>query len=158
LKKREFARDIEKEKLLKRLAEIDKEEEVEKEEQEFLFDDEVDMNMKIKCKRDTGGMVFHEMVEVINLTEDDKKFLELKQQQYVKEFLEKFMDNDFLYIYKNIYELQREYNSFILLNIPEDEESFKKFIREKYKAVDVNLSGVSNHTNYKIYFTNTLQA
>jgi hypothetical protein len=46
----------------------------------------------------------------------------MKQQQYAKEFLEKFTDNDFLYVYKNIYEPQRKYNSFILLNIPEDEE------------------------------------
>jgi hypothetical protein len=32
-----------------------------------------------------------------------------------------------------------------------------EFIREKYKALDVNLSGVSNFTNYKVHYTNTLQ-
>jgi hypothetical protein len=52
------------------------------------------------------------------------------------------VDNNFLYIHKNIHKVDREYNSFILLNIPEDEEWFKEFIREKYKAVDVNVSGV----------------
>jgi hypothetical protein len=61
------------------------------------------------------------------------------------------------YIKKKIYELNRKYNSFILLNIPEDEKSFKEFIREKYKTVDVNLNGISNFTNYKVYYTNTLQ-
>jgi hypothetical protein len=115
------------------------------------------MNMKNKRKRNTGGVVFDDVIEVIDLSEEDKKFLEMKQQQYSKEFLEKFTDNDFLYVHKNIYEPEREYNSFILSNIPEDEESFKEFIREKYKAVDVNLSGVSNFTNYKVYYTNTVQ-
>jgi hypothetical protein len=52
--------DIEKEKLLKRLAGIDKEEEVEKEE-EFLFDNEVDMSMKIKGKRNTGSIVLDDV-------------------------------------------------------------------------------------------------
>jgi hypothetical protein len=42
------------------------------------------------------------------------------------------------------------------LNIPEDEESFKEYISTKYKAVDVNISGVSNYSNYKVYY-NTLQ-
>jgi hypothetical protein len=96
-------------------------------------------------------------LETIDLTEDDKIYLEMKQQQYAKEFLEKFTDNDFLYIHKNIYELNRKYNSFILLNIPEDENSFEEFIREKYKVANVNLSGVSDFTNYKVYYTNTLQ-
>jgi hypothetical protein len=93
--------------LFKRLAEIDKEEEIEngeEQEQKFLFDDEIDINTKVKRKRDTGDMVFDNVIESIDLTEDDKIYLETKQQQYTKEFLEKFTDNDFLYIYKNIYE------------------------------------------------------
>jgi hypothetical protein len=61
------------------------------------------MNTKIKRKRDTGGMVL-DAVEAINLIEDDKKFLETKEQQYVKEFVEKFTDNDFLYKHNNVYE------------------------------------------------------
>jgi hypothetical protein len=92
----------------------------------------------------------------MDLTEEDKIYLETKEQQYVKEFLEKF-NNDFLYIHKNIYKLNRKHNTFILLNIPEEEESFKEFIREKYKAANVNLSDVSDFTNYKVYYTNTLQ-
>jgi hypothetical protein len=114
------------------------------------------VNTKIKWKRDIGYMVFDEMVEVINLTEDNKKFLEVKQQ-HVKEFLEKFTDNNFLNILKNIYQPNQEYNSFIQINILEDEKSFKEFIRVKYKAGDGNVSGVQNHTNYKIYFQNALQ-
>jgi hypothetical protein len=55
----------------------------------------MDMNRKIKRKRDTGGMVFDDVMEVIDLSEDDKKFLETKLQ-YAKEFLEKFTDNYFL--------------------------------------------------------------
>jgi hypothetical protein len=43
------------------------------------------------------------------------------------------------------------------LNIPEHQESFKEFVQEKYKAANVNLSGVLNYTNYKIYFTKTLE-
>jgi hypothetical protein len=99
-------REIERKKLLKRLAEIDKEvEEEQSEEPEFLFDDEIDINSKIKRKRDTGGLVFDDVINVIDMSEDDKKFLERKQQQFAKEFLEKFTENDFLYIHKNIYEL-----------------------------------------------------
>jgi hypothetical protein len=101
--------------------------------------------------------VFDDVIEVKDLSENDKKFVETKEQQYVKEFLEKFTDNNFLYIHKNIYESDQEYNSFILLNIPEDEMWFKEFIRAKCKAVDGNVSCVSNHTNYKVYYTNTLQ-
>jgi hypothetical protein len=56
-------------------------------------------------------------VEAKNLTESDKKFLESKKEQYVKEFLEKFRNNNFLYTHKNIYELEGEYNPFILLNV-----------------------------------------
>jgi hypothetical protein len=115
------------------------------------------MNTKIKRKKNTGGLVFDDVKHVIDMSEDDKKFLEKKQQQYAKEFLEKFTDNYFLYVHKNIYEPQRKYKSFILLNIPEDEELFKEYISTKYKAVEVNLSAVWNHTNYKVYYTNTLQ-
>jgi hypothetical protein len=95
---KKIARDIEKKNLFKRLAEIDKEEEVEngqEQEQKILFDDEIDMNTKVKRKRDTGTMIFDDLTNVIDLTENDKIFLETKQQQYVKEFLEKFTDNDF---------------------------------------------------------------
>jgi hypothetical protein len=69
--KKKIAREIEKEKLLKRLAEIDKEEVEEEHEQqeepEFLFDDEIDMNTKIKRKRDTGGLVFDYVIDAIDL-------------------------------------------------------------------------------------------
>jgi hypothetical protein len=41
-------------------------------------------------------MIFDDVVEVINLIKEDKKFLDSEQQQYAKEFLEKFKDNDFL--------------------------------------------------------------
>jgi hypothetical protein len=43
------------------------------------------------------------------------------------------------------------------LNIPENEKWFKEFIRENYKAFDVNVSGEWNYTNYEIYFTSTLE-
>jgi hypothetical protein len=42
------------------------------------------------------------------------------------------------------------------LNVPENEMSFKEFIRSKYKTVDANVSYACNHTNYKIYFTNNV--
>jgi hypothetical protein len=105
-----------------------------------LFDHEIDINTKIKRKRDTGGVVFDDVIDAIDMSEDDKKFLETNQQQYAKEFLEKFTNNDFLYVHKNIYEPQRKDKSFILINILEDEELFKEYISTKYKAVEVNLS------------------
>jgi hypothetical protein len=158
---KKIAREIQKKKLLKRLAEIDKEEVEEEydqqEDPEFLFDDEIDINTKTKRKRNTGGLKFDDVIDAIDLSEDDKKFLGTKQQQYAKEFLEKFTDNDFLNVHKNIYEPQRKDKTFILLNIPEDEKSFKEYISTMYKAAKVNLSGVWNHTNYKVYYTNTLQ-
>jgi hypothetical protein len=89
-------REIEKEKLLKRLAEIDKEEIDEQDEQdedhdqeeeleheeepEFLIDDEIDINTKTKRKRDAQGLKFDDVIESIEMSEDDKKFLETKQQ------------------------------------------------------------------------------
>jgi hypothetical protein len=45
-------------------------------------------------------MVLDDVIESIDLTEVDKISLETKQQQYAMEFLEKFIDNDFLYVYK----------------------------------------------------------
>jgi hypothetical protein len=172
-KDKKIKREIEKEKLLKRLAEIDKEEideqdelqeeheqqeeNEQQEEPEFLFDDEIDINTKTKRKRDTQALKFDDVIESIEMSEDDKKFLETKQQQYAKEFLEKFTDNDFLYVHKNIYEPEGKDKTFILLNIPEDDQSFREYISIKYKAANVNLSGVWNRTNYKVYYTNTLQ-
>jgi hypothetical protein len=95
---KKIAREMERGKLLKRFAEIDKEEVEKKQEQqeelEFFFDDEIEVNTKIKRKRDTGGIVFDDIIHAIDLSED-KKFLETKQQQYAKEFLEKFTHNDF---------------------------------------------------------------
>jgi hypothetical protein len=41
---------------------------------------------------------------VINLIENEEKFLESEQQRSAKEFLENFTDKDFLNIHKNIYE------------------------------------------------------
>jgi hypothetical protein len=81
---KKIRKEIEKEKLLKRLAEIDKEEVEEEHEQqeepEFLFDDEIHINSKIKRKRDIGGLKFDDVIDVIDMSEDDKKFLEMKQQ------------------------------------------------------------------------------
>jgi hypothetical protein len=54
------------------------------------------MNTKVKRKKNTGGMVFDDVIKSIDFTKDDKIFLETMQQQYGKEFLEKFTDNDFL--------------------------------------------------------------
>jgi hypothetical protein len=52
--------------------------------------------------------------------------------------LEKFTDNDFLYVHKKIYEPQRKDKTFILLNIPEDEQSKKKTkMSNKKIGVDV---------------------
>jgi hypothetical protein len=95
-KDKKIKREVEKEKLLKRLAEIDKEEVEEEYEQqeeheqqevlEFLFDDEININTKTTGKRDTGGLKFDDVIDAIDMSEDDKKFLEMKQQQYAKEF------------------------------------------------------------------------
>jgi hypothetical protein len=80
---KKIARDIEKEKLLKRLAEIKKqeveEEHEQQEEQIFLFDDEIDINTKVKRKRNRGDMMFDDVIEWIGSREDDKIFLETKQ-------------------------------------------------------------------------------
>jgi hypothetical protein len=53
------------------------------------------VNTNIEGKKDTRMMVLDDVVEMMKLIKDDKKFLEMKQQQYAKEFLEKFTDNDF---------------------------------------------------------------
>jgi hypothetical protein len=74
----EVGRYIERENLFKKLAEIDKEEEVdngENQKQKFLFDDEIDMNNKVKWKKHSGGMVFFDVIELIDLTKDEKLFM-----------------------------------------------------------------------------------
>jgi hypothetical protein len=62
---KKIARRIEKENLLKRLAEIDKEEEIEngeQQEQKILFDEEIDINTKVKRKRNIRDMVFDDVI------------------------------------------------------------------------------------------------
>jgi phosphorylcholine metabolism protein LicD len=40
----------------------------------------MDVNRKIKLKRETGRIVFDDAIEVISLTKDNKKLLETNQQ------------------------------------------------------------------------------
>jgi hypothetical protein len=44
-----------------------------------------------------------------------------------------------------------------LLNLPQDKEAFNDFITSTYKPVLSSQHGVMDYTNYKVYFTNTLQ-
>jgi hypothetical protein len=57
------------------------------------------------------------------ISQADKTFLDLKQQLLVQDFLKKHVDNDNLYIFPNIYE-PKDKKTFILLNLPEDKDSF----------------------------------
>jgi hypothetical protein len=56
--------------------------------------------------------------------------IEKKQQKITQEYLFKFVGNDNLYIHQNIYEGSNP--SFLLLNLPEDQEGFMKFLRCDY--------------------------
>jgi hypothetical protein len=67
-----------------------------------------------------------------DLKHGNKIFLDLKQQELAKEFLQKYADNDNLYILKNIYE-QPGKETFILLNFPQDKQAFNNFIQSTYK-------------------------
>jgi hypothetical protein len=72
-------------------------------------------------------------------------FLEKKQQKIAWEYLSKFAGNDNLYIHPNIYEGSNP--SFLLLNLPEDQEGFTKFFRgyylEKKRLGQISTTGVN---------------
>jgi hypothetical protein len=66
------------------------------------------------------------------------------------------MQNDNLYIFKNIYE-QKEKKTFILLNLLQDKKSFQDFVTNNYKLALSNQHGIMDFNNFKVYYTNTLQ-
>jgi hypothetical protein len=101
--------------------------------------------------------VFDDDEDQTLITYSDKTFLDLKQQELAKEFLQKYADNDNIYVFTNIYE-QKGKETFILLNLPQDKDAFNDFIRSTYKPVLTSQHGVMDYTNYKVYFTNTLQS
>jgi hypothetical protein len=172
------SRDKEKEELLQRLRQIEKEEAEEEQhevEQAFLiqpdffirtFDknennENVDINKKVKRKRnkndnDNITNKFEDEEDESRITFNDKTFLDLKQENLAKEFLLKPANNDNLYIFPNNYE-PADKRTFILLNLPEDKESFQEFINYNYTSAQSNLHGVLDFSNFKVYYTNTLQ-
>jgi hypothetical protein len=117
----------------------------------------ININTKTKRKRFETSKTFDDDKDQALLTHGDKTFLNLKQQELAKEFLQKYVDNDNLYTFKNIYEQQGK-ETFILLNLPQDKQAFNDFIRRTYKPVLTSQHGVMGYTNYKVYFTNTLQS
>jgi hypothetical protein len=56
------------------------------------------------------------------------------------------VDNDNLYIFKNIYEQQGK-ETFILLNLPQDKDVFNDFITSTYKPVPTSQHGIMDYTN-----------
>jgi hypothetical protein len=79
-------------------------------------DANIDLNSKTKRKRCEIPKTFDDDEDQSLITHGDKTFLDIKQQELVKEFLQKYADNDNLYIFKNIYE-QEGKETFILLNL-----------------------------------------
>jgi hypothetical protein len=45
-----------------------------------------------------------------------------------------------------------------LLNLPQHKEAFNNFITTTYKPVLTSQHGIMDYTNYKVYFTNTLES
>jgi hypothetical protein len=117
-------------------------------------DANIDLNIKTKRKRLEISKTFDDENQSL-ITHGDKTFLDLKQQELAKEFFQKFVDNDNLYIFKK-YEHQGKETS-ILLNLPQDKEVFNDFIRNTYKPVLTSQHGVMDYTNFKQYFTKTIQ-
>jgi hypothetical protein len=133
------------EKRLKHLQEVKKKREKEKETPEkysiypkhFVEDTNnnnnntnanIDINHKTRRKSTQTSKVFDDVEDQALITHGDKTFLDLKQQELAKEFLQKYVSNDNLYVFKNIYE-QEGKETFILLNLPQDKEAFKNFIQ-----------------------------
>jgi hypothetical protein len=67
---------------------------------------DVKIDLKTKRKRSETSKVFDDDEDQALITHGDKTFLDLKQQELVIEFLQKYADNDNLYIFKNIFEQQ----------------------------------------------------
>jgi hypothetical protein len=66
------------------------------------------------------------------------------------------VDNDNLYIFSNIFKPDDK-KTFILLNLPQDKDSFNNFITNQYQPALSNQHGIMDFNNFKIYFTNTPQ-
>jgi hypothetical protein len=106
----------------------------------------IDLNNKIKRKRSETSKVFDDVEDQTLITHVDKTFLDLKQQELTKEFLQKYADNDNLYVFTNIYE-QKDKETFILLNLPQDKEAFNNFITSTYKPFLTSQHGIMDYTN-----------
>jgi hypothetical protein len=120
-----------------------------------------DINNKVKRKRlqiDKSNIEnkFDNEEDESRITFNDKTFLDLKQENLAKNFLLKHANNDNLYIFPNNYEPEGK-RTFILLNLPEDKESFQEFIDYNYTSAQSNLHGILDFSNFKVYYTNTLQ-
>jgi hypothetical protein len=87
--------------------------------------DENRNNNKIKLKFKEYKVDYDELNQSV-ISKNTITFLEKKQQKIAQEYLSKFAGNDNLYIHQNIYEGNNP--SFLLLNLPEDEEGEKQFL------------------------------
>jgi hypothetical protein len=81
----------------------------------------------------------------------------MKQELLAQQFLQNHADNDNLCMFPNIYQPEDK-KTFILLNLPQDKDSFKDFITNQYRPAQSNQHGVMDFNNFKVYFTNTLQS
>jgi hypothetical protein len=93
----------------------------------------------------------------LELLMQTKYLLRPKTRTTCSRFLRKHADNDNLYIFPNIFQ-EKCKEMFILLNLPEDKESFQKFVTTNYNAAQSNQHGIMNFNNFKVYYTNTLQS
>jgi hypothetical protein len=121
-------------------------------------DSETETNNNISSNINTNiSNTFENEKNESRITQADKTFLDLKQQLLTQDFLKKHADNDNLYIFPNLYE-PKDKKTFILLNLPEDKDSFQDIITNTYKVALSNQHGIMNFNNFKLYYTNTLQS
>jgi hypothetical protein len=174
-------RDKEKEELLQRLRQIEKEEVEEQQhevEQVFLIQPEffiatfdnnennenVDINPKVKRKKlkiyniDANiSNKFEDEKDENQITFKDKTFLDIKQENLAKEILLNHANNNNLYIFPSKYDPESK-KTFIFLNLPEDKESFQEFIINNHNAAHSNQHGIMDFNIFKVYYTNTQQS
>jgi hypothetical protein len=93
---------------------------------------------------------------ISNTFEDEESETRIQERQ-AQHFLRKHVDNDNLYIFPNIYKSKGE-EIFILLNIPQDKESFQDFVFNNYVFLLSNQHCITNFNNFKEYYTNILQS
>jgi hypothetical protein len=127
---------------------------------DYDSDDNDNNDDKIKPKFKEYKVDYNELHQSM-IGKNSITFLEKKQKKIVQEYLVKFAGNDNISIHQNIYEGNNI--SFVLLNLPEDQDGFMKFMRgdylEKKRFGQISATGVNQKNSlYQSEYINSISS